>query len=116
MASRGSSNSHVGRIRQHDDPLLADAPRATRFNVGAEELVVFSFPLRAVCLPEALSPVERDVTLAILEGLSNAAIAARRRTSERTVANQMASIFRKLDVSSRRELLTRLTSGAAADE
>jgi DNA-binding NarL/FixJ family response regulator len=92
--------------------MVPDALRATRFNVGTEELVVFSFPLRAVSLPEVLSPIERDVALAILEGLSNAAIAARRRTSERTVANQVASIFRKLGVSSRRELQTRLTSSA----
>ncbi len=51
-----------------------------------------------------LSPAEREVAALILRGHSNAAIASRRGTSENTVANQVASIFRKLEVQSRTEL------------
>ena len=43
----------------------------------------------------------------VLAGLANAAIARRRGTSARTVANQVASIFRKLGVQSRAELAAR---------
>jgi len=53
---------------------------------------------------ESLSDAERDVTALALAGLSNSEIGRRRGTSGRTVANQMATIFRKLGVSSRTEL------------
>lgn len=52
-----------------------------------------------------LTPAEREVVLLLSAGLSNAAIARRRARSQRTVANQVASIFAKLGVSSRSELL-----------
>ncbi|HEX7604104.1 MAG TPA: helix-turn-helix transcriptional regulator [Polyangiaceae bacterium] len=54
-----------------------------------------------------LTPAENDVVLGILSGQSNAEIAARRRRSTRTVANQIASIYRKLGVSSRSDLAAR---------
>jgi DNA-binding CsgD family transcriptional regulator len=60
-------------------------------------------------LPAALSPSERAVTVLVLQGASNAQIAALRGTSARTVANQIAGIFRKLRVNSRGELMARLT-------
>ncbi len=57
-----------------------------------------------------LTEAERDVALAITRGLSNAEIAALRHRSPRTVANQVAAILRKLDVSSRGELAARFVS------
>ncbi len=59
--------------------------------------------LPAAKLP-ALTGAEREVLDHLLAGKSNAVIARLRRTSVRTVANQVASIFRKLGVSSRSEL------------
>jgi DNA-binding NarL/FixJ family response regulator len=56
-------------------------------------------------LPQTLSAAERSVVLDLLGGASRCDIALSRGTSPRTVANQMASIFRKLRVSSRVELL-----------
>lgn len=53
----------------------------------------------------ALTPHERQVAALAREGLSNGEIARRRGTAERTVANQLASIYRKLGISSRAELL-----------
>jgi DNA-binding CsgD family transcriptional regulator len=58
-------------------------------------------------LAETLSPVESEVATFILAGLTNAEIARRRGTSVRTVANQVASLFRKLGVGSRLELLAK---------
>lgn len=56
-----------------------------------------------------LSDAERAIVAAILGGKRIAAIARERETSSRTVAHQIASIYKKLDVSSRRELLALLT-------
>jgi DNA-binding NarL/FixJ family response regulator len=53
-----------------------------------------------------LTSAERDVANSLLDGRSVHAIAARRRTSSRTIAHQIASIYRKLGIASRRELLT----------
>jgi DNA-binding CsgD family transcriptional regulator len=55
-------------------------------------------------LPGALSESERDVVTRALRGFSNAEIATQRGTSPRTIANQMARVFRKLGVQSRHEL------------
>ncbi len=52
----------------------------------------------------ALSDAERDVLRMLLEGKSNRAIALTRGRSERTVANQVASILRKTGCGSRRAL------------
>lgn len=61
-------------------------------------------PSRAV-----LSDAERDVVAGILGGKRAAAIAHDRGTSIRTVSKQIASIYRKLGASSRREALVLLT-------
>lgn len=61
-------------------------------------------------LADALSPAEREVAQDVLAGLANVEIASKRERSARTIANQLASIFRKLGVGSRFELTARLTS------
>jgi DNA-binding CsgD family transcriptional regulator len=53
----------------------------------------------------SLSSAESDVARHILAGRSNSEIAALRGCSTRTVANQVASLFRKLGVRSRLELV-----------
>lgn len=87
-----------------------EAGRAARFSFGGEALLVVSAPLAEECLT-VLTPAERAVALAAVEGLSNAAIAERRSASARTVANQLASVFRKLGVFSRAELAAHLHGG-----
>lgn len=52
-----------------------------------------------------LAPAEHAVIHLLIEGMSYAEIAEARHTSVRTVANQVASGFRRLDVSGRAELL-----------
>jgi DNA-binding CsgD family transcriptional regulator len=56
-----------------------------------------------------LRSAERDITLCLLGGLRLAQIARERGTSRHTVANQIASIYHKLGISSRRELMARLS-------
>jgi DNA-binding NarL/FixJ family response regulator len=89
--------------------------RASGMRLGAEEYVVLSYPVPKLVLPEELTSAEREVALALLAGDAYAQIAARRRTALRTVANQVASIFRKAGVRSRLELAVRL-SGASLKE
>ena len=71
------------------------------------EVLVLSFPLPTPLLPRTLTDAERSVVLLVLEGKSNAQIAAERATSIRTTANQVASAFKKLGVRSRGELAAR---------
>jgi DNA-binding CsgD family transcriptional regulator len=77
--------------------------RASSIEVGRGRYVLLSFP-RAPSATSGLTPAEREVALAVLAGLSNADIARARGSSARTVANQVASVFRKLGVRSRAEL------------
>jgi DNA-binding NarL/FixJ family response regulator len=56
-----------------------------------------------------LSDAERAVVTGILGGKRIAAIARERGTSPRTVSNQLASVYKKLGVSSRREVIALLT-------
>jgi DNA-binding NarL/FixJ family response regulator len=97
-----------GRFKR---PRLASVPfglRASKVTIDGEELAVFSFPLPPPTLPSSLSEAERDVAVAVLKGLSNAEIAMARGTSSRTVANQVASLLRKLGVRSRTEAVAAL--------
>lgn len=59
-------------------------------------------------LPTSLSRAEQEIARMIAEGRPVASIAEHRRTAARTVANQVKSIFAKLGVSSRLELLALL--------
>jgi DNA-binding NarL/FixJ family response regulator len=54
---------------------------------------------------QGLSPSERSVVDLVVQGHSNSAIARARSVAVQTVANQVAAVFRKLKVRSRRELL-----------
>ena len=78
---------------------------------GKSEWLVLSFPVDRAGVPAALSAAERSVALAVVRGLSNAEIASERGTSMRTVANQVASIFRKLGAHSRLDLARMLRAG-----
>jgi len=90
------------------------APRgleASTFEVDDDEYAIFSFPLPRIELPEGLSAAEQAVVRAVLDGRSNAEIARARGTSPNTVANQLRSIYSKLRVSGRIELVKRCVAG-----
>lgn len=57
---------------------------------------------------ENLSEAEREITVLMIAGSTNADIAEKRGVSEYTIANQVQSIFRKLCVRSRGELVVKL--------
>jgi DNA-binding NarL/FixJ family response regulator len=59
---------------------------------------------RAAAQESSLTAAERDVLSLVRMGYTNAAIATARKRSERTVANQVASLLKKLDAPSRRAL------------
>ncbi len=75
--------------------------------IEGEQLAVLSYPVR-LAAPAKLTAAEREIVERIARGETNADIARARRTSLRTVANQVAALFKKLDVSSRRELVAKL--------
>jgi DNA-binding NarL/FixJ family response regulator len=74
--------------------------------VADEELVVVSLPVGQPI--EQLTRAEAEVANDAIAGLSNTAIARRRRRSPRTIANQLGAIYRKLGVASRAELAAKL--------
>ena len=81
------------------------------FELGEGTFAVLEWPRPDHRTPEALRPAEREVLELILAGRSNAEIARHRRRSARTVAHQVDSIFRRLGVGSRQELLALLFRG-----
>lgn len=79
--------------------------RASYVELESGAYVLLHFPLdRNAATGEKLTPAEEQVALAMLGGFSNGEIALLRGSSSRTVANQVASLFRKLGVRSRSEM------------
>ena len=70
---------------------------------GGQEIAILSYRSSGAERP-ALSAAEVEVLGFLLRGDSNAAIAKARRSSVKTVENQIAELYRKLGVSSRGEL------------
>jgi DNA-binding NarL/FixJ family response regulator len=80
-----------------------------------DDLSVLSIPLVPSSLVlRHLTNAECEICRYVMLGWSTDQIARQRETSERTVANQLASIFRKLDITDRYELTNRLL-GAKED-
>jgi DNA-binding CsgD family transcriptional regulator len=81
------------------------------FRIGSDEYVFLTFRVDhqdtlADVVPRLalLTQAERSIVTAVLRGQSNASIAGERGTSARTIGNQLTTIYRKLGVTSRREL------------
>jgi DNA-binding NarL/FixJ family response regulator len=70
--------------------------------MGGDELIVVSIASPRV--EARLTESEGEVAKLVAAGLSNAEIAAARRRSERTVANQVASVLEKLGAASRHQV------------
>ncbi len=79
--------------------------RLERLQHAGTSYWVLSAPRPDVELGRVLSPAEYAVARLLVEGLSHAEIAASRRASARTIANQLATAFQKLGVSGRSELV-----------
>ena len=90
----------------------ADAPvmtglEAETFELDGLELVVFEVQLKPT-YPEVLTAAEREIAHLICRGYTMAEIAESRHVRYRTVANQLASIYRKVGVHSSAELTAAL--------
>src|SRR5262245_36406460 len=95
---------------EKDEGTTIDPPddlQASLVRLGSRPYVLLNFTLRSAARPLRLTPAERTGAVALLEGLSNAEIACLRGSASRTVANQIAAIYRKLGVRSRAELAAR---------
>ena len=75
--------------------------RLREIEVAGEPMLVGVLPPVAAEHLAGLSEVEREIALALVQGATNREIAARRSSAERTVANQVQTLYRKLGVSSR---------------
>jgi DNA-binding NarL/FixJ family response regulator len=82
-----------------------------KLDVFGEDLIVLSWSTEPAPTPDGLSAAESEILARIVRGESNATIARARRTSVRTVANQVASLLRKTGAASRYELIRRFASG-----
>lgn len=83
------------------------AARAEALSIDAHDLICLSWP-RVSSRLQDLSPGESAVVDLALEGLSNEEIARLRGRSAKTVANQLAAAFARLEVRSRAELASRI--------
>jgi DNA-binding NarL/FixJ family response regulator len=89
--------------------------RAFRLRYQGNEFLVCTYPLVSSTSLADLTPAELAVAHAMLEGLTTQEIAQRRCVSPRTVANQLSSIYQKLRISSRYELIALRTRGRPQD-
>jgi DNA-binding NarL/FixJ family response regulator len=83
---------------------------ATRIRREGSDYLIVTYTAPRWSPPPCLSKTEQSIVLDLVAGASNQVIARRRGTSPRTVANQVASIFGKLNVHSRMELFVALRS------
>ncbi len=81
------------------------------FTAGGRRFAAIVLPLRAEAEARPLTPAEREVAELLRLGLTNAEIARRRGRSPRTVANQIASLMRKLSADSRLQVVLRMSGG-----
>jgi DNA-binding NarL/FixJ family response regulator len=99
----------------HARTKLSEARSSTLTHQGCTYLTV-SAPRPEGCLQSRLSRAEFAVVRLLLEGKSHAEMSAERRTSMRTIANQLAAAFSKLGVSGRADLIRELVRASDEDE
>jgi DNA-binding NarL/FixJ family response regulator len=97
-------------VHAHHELAVISKGRVSHLPPGSG-LRVVSIPRLDKWLCATLSPSEFEVLRLRADGLSHAEIARCRRSSLRTVANQVAAAFRKLGVSGRTELISYLARG-----
>lgn len=111
LSARGLTGKAVAYALGIARPAVSEALFSATLKLGlgsrTELVALFARLLgtpRDARLQSALTEAERDVLSLVRMGLTNAAIATARRSSERTVANQVAALLKKLVVPSRRAL------------
>lgn len=111
---QGAASAHVALLRRYaalDPEQLPSGAEFFWLETGKERLVLLSFPESApvgAIGPNStyrLTPAESSILHHLLLGHSDAIIARARKRSPRTIGHQVARVFRKVGVNSRRELL-----------
>jgi DNA-binding NarL/FixJ family response regulator len=87
---------------------------ASAFEHDGSDYVVVSRPLGRPLVFAELTRAELAVAEGLLDGRSMRELAAQREVSERTIANQMAGVYRKLGIASRQELVALTAAGRAS--
>ena len=82
--------------------------RSVEPSVDSSPFVCLRVPTLRCPLVDGLTPRQQEVVEALWAGASNRQIAERLGCSANTIANHMASIYERLDVKSRFELLAEL--------
>ena len=111
--------THERKLRDAPPLLVMAAHAASGFVIDAELGVTLSgasaFDVETktpdAWVQDSLTKAEREVLRALLCGKACGEIARLRGRATRTVANQLTSVFRKLGVSGRAELVSRLIRG-----
>lgn len=79
--------------------------RVATVELEGEQFAVIEVPTTSAIDESKLSSTERKVLVLLLAGRSSREIATERRVAERTIINQVSSIYRKLGVCGRAELM-----------
>lgn len=110
LVARGASGKEVAFTLGVAESTVSASLRDVAMRVGATSSTTLAviaashIAERPRVSPAAFTEAERAVLTLLREGLSNADIARRRGTTERTIANQVASMLRKSRAPSRRAL------------
>ena len=105
------SKSTVSKFLERAHRKLGSARRSAtaiqRLTCTRRAFLVPRQPTLEMSAASVLTAAEQAVTELALDGLSNSAIARDRHCSPRTIANQLAAVYRKLGICGRRELRAR---------
>lgn len=103
---RAEPGQMISRSMQGADPPPPCV--GVRFHQIGQGLLLVAVPKRLSSSLETLTDSELGVARLAAAGVSNRAAAALRGSATRTIANQLASVYRKLGISGRRELRAHL--------
>jgi len=107
LAAEAATDAVLAWRRAGDGRNAADAERLAR--ALAERCEGASTPaLRAISVRAHLTPAERQVALLAVAGRSNKEIAAQLFLSQRTVANHLQHVYKKLGIRSRQQMVDAL--------
>ena len=87
-----------------DEYAALPLPEGTSVSYLTPDLALLEFVKPEARIPPALTEAEQDIAVRLFQGATNAESDARG-VSPKTVSNQLESIFRKLGVTSRAELV-----------
>ena len=88
-----------------DEYATVPMPEGTRVRHLGPDLALLELVEPEARVPPALSEAEQDIALRVFQGATTQEIAEARAVSPKTIGNQLDSIFRKLGVASRAELV-----------